>query len=114
MCTKNGREMWDILNQWIEMSPIFPGKQPLSKDYVLICAGDMVFLTAVAIFKGNCFSQPGMALASSLTGSEMASVLQVLEISLLGLIEDELKCWKQHIDIIDVLKWPGFSEVDLA
>ncbi|ELR14169.1 uncharacterized protein ACA1_131620 [Acanthamoeba castellanii str. Neff] len=61
----------------------------------------------------NCFSQPGMALALSLIGGKMASV-QVLKILLLGLIDkDKLKCWKQHIDIIDFLKQPGFSKVDL-
>jgi len=48
-----------------------------------------------------------------LTGGEMASVLQVLEISLLSLINaDKLLCWKQHINIINFLKWPGFSKAD--
>jgi hypothetical protein len=42
MCTKNGREMWEVLNQQIEKSPSFPGKQPLSKDYTLICTRDTV------------------------------------------------------------------------
>jgi hypothetical protein len=64
----------------------------------------------------NVFSpQPGTAMASSLTGGEMASVLQVLKVLLLGLVDkDKLKCWKQHIDIIAFLKRPRFSELDLA
>ena len=41
---------------------------------------------------------------ASLTGGEMESLLQVLEVCLKGLIQkEEFKCWTLHIDIVYLL-----------
>jgi len=46
--------------------------------------------------------QQGVA---SLTGGEMESLLQVLEVCLRGLLkQDELKCWTLHINIVRLLR----------
>jgi len=46
--------------------------------------------------------QQGVA---SLTGGEMESLLQVLEVCLRGLLkQDELKCWTLHINIMCLLR----------
>ncbi len=45
----------------------------------------------------------------------MESLVQIIEVCLLGLVKDkrELKCWEQHIDIIELLGQESFDEEDL-
>ncbi len=50
-----------------------------------------------------------------LTGREMESLIQVVEVCLLGLVKDkkELDCWKQHLDIVDLLSQESFEKEEL-
>jgi hypothetical protein len=51
-----------------------------------------------------------------LTGGEMESLVQVLEVCLLKLVTEpqELKCWEIHIDILRQLARDELSDADLA
>jgi hypothetical protein len=45
----------------------------------------------------------------------MESLMQVLEVCLLGLVKDkkELDCWRLHLDIVDLLNHESFNEEEL-
>ena len=63
----------------------------------------------------SLLAQAGTVVTSKLTSGEMASMLQVLEICLQGLVsKEELMCWCCHIDIIYFLERPSFTEDDLC
>jgi hypothetical protein len=49
-----------------------------------------------------------------LTGREMESLMQVLEVCLLGLVLDkELDCWQLHLNIVEQLNKDNFKQEDL-
>ncbi|ELR15290.1 uncharacterized protein ACA1_220490 [Acanthamoeba castellanii str. Neff] len=82
MCVKN--DISAELNQRIKRYSLFPSKSS--------------FTTRFDFTKKN---KKGVA---SLTGGEMESLLQVLEVCLKGLIQkEEFKCWTLHINIVYLL-----------
>jgi exosome complex RNA-binding protein Rrp42 (RNase PH superfamily) len=51
----------------------------------------------------------------ALTCGELESLLQVIEVCLMGLIPDEeQQCWKLHINIICLLQGQHFSDLTLV
>lgn len=56
----------------------------------------------------------GKLVVAGLMGGEMESFVQIAEVVLLGLVDDrELKSWRLHTDIIDLLRLDAPTEADL-
>lgn len=50
-----------------------------------------------------------------LVGDQMETILQIIEECLISLAHpDDLACWRAHVNLVELLRKPSFSESDLA
>jgi len=50
-----------------------------------------------------------------LVGDQMETILQIIEECLIGLARpDDLACWRAHVELVELLRKPSFTESDLA
>jgi len=123
---KLGKQKRSVLEKRLVQHAAFIGHKPLKYIFAkptvgcfsmstLVLAHNAYPLRLPITFVICCVQKIASVNLKPLVGDQMETILQIIEECLIGLARpDDLACWRAHVELVELLRKPSFTESDLA